>query len=275
MPHGESWLTKLLELLGVKDDAEHLAGEATLTADGTSWLGHAHVQVDHVLAWILVFLIVGSLGWIAASKVRDVKAALVPEQKLTVRTFVELFVETIYGMMKGIMPAKAARFFLPLIGTCAFLIFFSNFLGLIPGFNPPTAKLNTTLACAIVIFLVTHAWGVKEHGLAYFKHFLGPIWWLAPLMVVIETISHLVRPASLSIRLMANMTADHLVVATFLGLGAMLYHAIIPGDYGEFGVLLPVPMLVLGFVVVLVQTAVFCMLSTVYIAMAIEHAEEH
>ena len=273
MPHGESWLTVLLRKAGLLDDVEGLIDD---NLGAHTWLGHADVKVDHVLGWLLVFLVITVIGLIAAGKVRDVKAALVPDSKLTIRTFVELFVETIYNQMKAQMGAKAAKFFLPLIGTCAFLILFSNFLGLIPGFNPPTATLNTTLACAIVIFLTTHVWGVKEHGLAYFKHFFGPIWWLAPLMLPIELISHLVRPASLSIRLMANMTADHLVVATFLALGAGLWALVLPPSVdGQFGLLLPVPMLLLGFVVVLVQTAVFCLLSTVYIGMAIEHSEEH
>jgi F-type H+-transporting ATPase subunit a len=273
MPHGESWLTVLLRKAGVLDDVH---GLVTGNLGEHTWLGHAEVKIEHVLGWLLVFLIVSALGIAVGNKVRDVKAALVPDSKLTVRSFFELFVETVYGQMKAQMGAEAAKFFLPLIGTCAFLIFFSNFLGLIPGFNPPTATLNTTLACSIVIFLTTHVWGVRHHGLAYFKHFFGPIWWLAPLMFPIELISHLVRPASLAIRLMANMTADHLVVATFLALGAGLWALVLPDSVdGQFGLLLPVPMLLLGFVVVLVQTAVFCLLSTVYIGMAIEHSEEH
>jgi F-type H+-transporting ATPase subunit a len=213
----------------------------------------------------LVTLILVVIGLLAYSKVKDTKAALIPDDKLSVRTIVEVLVGAAYGMMKDIMGPKAARFFLPLIGTCAFFILFSNALGMIPGFLPPTSSLSVTLACALVIFFTTHIFGVKEHGISYFKHFLGPIikWYALPLMllfVVVEVISHVVRPISLGVRLMANMFADHAVLAIFLGLVPFV---------------LPVPVLLLGSLVVVVQTLVFCILSTVYISMAIEHAEDH
>ncbi len=213
----------------------------------------------------LVLLLLAGMAFIAYGKIKDKQAALVPDEKLTIRTFVELLVGTAYGMMKDIMGPKAAKFFLPLIGTCAFFILFSNVLGLIPGLLPPTSTLSVTLALSLVIFFTTHIFGVKEHGIAYFKHFLGPIvkWYALPLMilfVVVETISHLVRPMSLAIRLMANMFADHAVVGVFLALVAWL---------------VPVPVLLLGSLVVVVQTLVFCVLSTVYISMAIEHSDDH
>lgn len=224
--------------------------------------GHGAQAFLHV---VLVTVLLAALAAVVYPKIKDRKAALVPEDKLTLRTFVELFVGAAYGMMKDIMGPKAARYFLPLIGTCAFLILFSNALGLIPGFFPPTSSLSVTFACAIVIFFATHIFGVKEHGLAYFKHFFGPIikWYALPLIVlmfVVEVISHLVRPLSLAVRLMANMFADHLVLGVFFGL--------VP-------ILVPVPILLLGSLVVVVQALVFCILSTVYIAMAIEHSEDH
>lgn len=122
-----------------------------------------------------------------------------------------------------------------------------------------------TLALGGVIFVTTHIFGVKEHGIAYFKHFLGPIikWYALPLMllfVLVELISHLVRPMSLAMRLMANMFADHAVLGVFIALQAWI---------------VPIPVLMLGSLVVVVQTLVFCILSTVYISMAIEHSEDH
>jgi F-type H+-transporting ATPase subunit a len=141
-------------------------------------------------------------------------------------------------------------------------------IGLLPGFSPATDNFNTTLALGVIIFVTTHIYGLKENGWKHVKHFFGPIWWLAPLMVVIETISHLVRPLSLGIRLMANMMADHMVLTIFLGLlpTAYLMRLWLP---------IPLPMYLLGTIVVLVQTLVFCLLSTIYIAMAIEQHEEH
>ena len=257
MPHGESWLS----FLGFYSDLHEQA-----SAYGPSWFGHnPDIGVQHVVSFAFVILILGVLSLLVSRKVADVKAALVPEDSLTLRTFVEIFVESVYGMMEPMMGKRATRFFLPLIGTCAFVIFFSNVLGLIPGFAPPTDNLNTTFACGAVIFFATHIFGVREHGVGYFKHFLGPIWWLAWLMLPIELISHFVRPVTLGIRLMANMTADHLVLGIFLGLFA--------GMLGHLGLLIPVPLVMygLGCIVVTVQTVVFCLLSTVYISMAIAH----
>ena len=264
MPHGESWFSVLLGTFYKNaEQGAHMLGWP-VNEQGTTWLGGSHIGVQHVFGAVFVLLLLSILAIVSHRGVADVKAALVPEDRLTIRTFVELFVSAIYGMMSDVMGPKAAKFFLPLIGTCAFFILMSNLLGLIPGFLPPTDKMTTTLALGIVIFLATHVYGVKEHGLAYFKHFFGPIikWYALPLMILmflIEMVSHVVRPLSLAIRLAANMTADHLVLATFL--------ALVP-------FVVPVPLYMLGTMVVVVQTLVFCLLSTVYISMAIAH-EEH
>ena len=110
-------------------------------------------------------------------------------------------------------------------------------------------------------FLAYNYWGIRQHGLvAHLKHFAGPILWLAPLMIPIEIISHLARPLSLSLRLMGNMVGDHSVLVIFLGLVPLL---------------VPVPIMVLGTIVCIVQALVFCLLSVVYIGLAIEHHDEH
>jgi F-type H+-transporting ATPase subunit a len=228
--------------------------------DGT-WVSHGHVSLQHVFASVFILAILTVMAFIARGKLADTRAALIPEDRLTVRTFVELIVEMTYGQMVGMMGPKAAKFFLPLIGTCAFLILFSNALGLVPGFLPPTDVLNTTVPYALVIFFATHIFGFKEHGFAYLKHFMGPVIFLAPLMFVIEIISHLARPLSLSIRLAANMIGDHRVIATFLALTPVPF-------------IWPIPVYVMGVLVTVVQTLVFCLLSTVYISLAISH-EEH
>jgi F-type H+-transporting ATPase subunit a len=228
--------------------------------DGT-WIGHGHVSLQHVFGSLLVLVLLTVMAFIARGKLADTRAALVPEDRLTVRTFVELIVEMTYGQMVGMMGPKAAKFFLPLIGTCAFMILFSNAMGLVPGFLPPTDVLNTTVPYALVIFFTTHVFGFKEHGFSYLKHFMGPVIWLAPLMFVIEIISHLARPLSLSIRLAANMIGDHRVITTFLALTPIPF-------------IWPIPVYVMGVLVTVVQTLVFCLLSTVYISLSISH-EEH
>lgn len=267
MPHGESWFSFLSFYAQVAHAAPGVFG-----VDGHAFLGGA-VGVQHLFGFAFVLLVLTVVGARVHDKVSDTGAALIPEDRFTLRTFVEVFVGAVYGMMLPLLGQKATRFFLPLIGTCAFVIFFSNVLGLIPGFLPPTDNLNTTFACALVIFVTTHIFGVKEHGIAYFKHFLGPIWWLAPLMLPIELISHVVRPVTLAVRLMANMTADHLVLGIFLGLFGTLFIGVLPGVWGGLGALIPVPVVMyfMGCIVVTVQTLVFCLLSTIYISMAIAH----
>lgn len=264
MPHGQTWFHFLPFFHGAEHAAQGL---------GPTWLAHGSIHLQHVFAALLVLILLTALGISTYRKVATVSDAMVPEARLTPAVFMELIVQAVYGMMSDMMGSKAARFFLPLIGTCALFILFSNALGLIPGFVPATDTLNTTFACALIIFISTHVFGVKEHGLAYFKHFFGPIikWYALPLMLimfVIETISHIVRPLSLSVRLMGNMFVDHTLLTVMIGL--------IVGLFGVVGVFIPIPLfvMVLGSLVVVVQTVVFCLLSTVYIALAIQH-EEH
>lgn len=273
MPEHESWfslyLSPLLRVIqGLTESINTM-----VTGESSTWIahqeyGHHGASVEHVVASLFVLLLAGGMAIVAGGKLKDAQGAVVPEASLTVRTFFELFIGGVLGMMEPIMGKKAARFFLPLIGTCAVFIFFSNAMGLVPGFNPPTDSLKTTAACAIIIFVVTHVYGIKENGMAHIKHLFGP--WLGPLgiplnllMFVIEIIGHLARPLSLSLRLMANMFGDHMVIGIFT--------LLVP-------ILVPVPFLLLGTIVVTVQTAVFCILSTVYIGLAVahhDHGDDH
>ena len=217
-----------------------------------------------LLAAVFVALLVVAASLAVRRRVADPQKAIVPDADLSLRTLFELVVDATYGMMKSIMTPHAARHFLPLVGTAAFFILTANLLGLVPGFVPPTATMGISAAGAIIVFLTTHVFGLREHGFGYFKHFVGPIrkWYALPLMLLmlgIELISHAVRPVSLSIRLTANMFADHAVVGAFYDLVAWS---------------IPIPVMTLGILVCIVQTLVFCLLSTIYISMAIAH-EEH
>lgn len=207
---------------------------------------------------VLCFVIIAGLAYKGAvGKGGD--EAVVPPATFNLRNLVEMFTEAVLSVAEGVMGPKNARRYLPLIGTFAFFIFFCNALALIPGFIPPTSTLKTNLALALTVFVLTHVLGVMEHGLGYFKHFLGPVWYLAWLMLPIEIVSHLARPLSLSLRLLGNIAADHKVVSAFFLLVPLL---------------VPVPFLILGVLVVIVQTLVFCLLSMIYIQGAVAH-EEH
>jgi F-type H+-transporting ATPase subunit a len=147
------------------------------------------------------------------------------------------------------------------MGSLAFFILFSNLLGLVPGFLPPTDNLNTTVACALVVFFATHYYGIKTHGLKYIKHFMGPVWWLSPLFFIIEVISHLARVLSLSMRLFGNIMADHTLLSLTLLTPSFLV------------IFLPPLAMFLGIFVSLIQAFIFTLLSMVYISLAIEEAE--
>jgi len=217
-------------------------------------------QIVHVLCAlvVLVFLTFGAFRYAGAVSGSG-DAGLVPPPKLGMRNLFEVLADTVLGLMAGVMGEKAAKRYLPLVGTLFMFILFSNLLGLIPGFLPPTDTLKTNLALSISVFVISHAVGVREHGLKYFKHFLGPIWWLAWLMLPIEIVSHIARPVSLAMRLMGNIVGDHKLVLVFFG--------ILP-------ILLPLPFMVMGVLVCVVQAVVFSLLTTVYISQAVAH-EEH
>jgi F-type H+-transporting ATPase subunit a len=182
-----------------------------------------------------------------------------PGERFNLPNTIEVLVELVLGLLRDNVGPKGKRF-IPLIGTLALFILFSNLLGLIPGFLPPTDNINITAGCAIIVFFSTHFFGLTENGLGYIKHFTGPNWWLAPLMVPIEIIGHLARPLSLSLRLFGNITGDHLVLVIFSGLVPLV---------------IPVFALFLGVFVSIIQALVFILLSMMYILNAIEHAGEH
>lgn len=215
----------------------------------------AHVLVEVV---VLLFVLFGVLAFAKGLKQTSDKG-MVPSRTMNLRNFFEYTAESVYGMVEGAMgESNAARFF-PLIGALWMFILFGNLIGLVPGFISPNDTLKTNIGIALLVFFLTHYFGVKEHGLAYFKHFLGPSIPLIPLMLPIEIISHIARPISLAVRLMGNMMADHKVVMSFF--------ALVP-------ILVPLPFLLLGLLVCIIQALVFCSLAMVYIGMAIEH-EEH
>ncbi|MCU0689882.1 MAG: F0F1 ATP synthase subunit A [Polyangiaceae bacterium] len=213
----------------------------------------------------LLIIILLALGVHARSKYRELDRAVVPEDKLTVRTFLETFLGYFYGMARDVMGPERAKRYFPIIGAAACFVFIGNVVGLIPGlFIPPTSSLNITLGCSLMVFVLFNYYGIKANGVGYLKHMAGP--WLGPLGIplnilifIVEVISTCVRPITLSVRLMLNMAVDHLLAGIFLGL---------------FALLVPVPVMFLGVIVILVQTLVFTLLSSIYIALATEH-EEH
>jgi F-type H+-transporting ATPase subunit a len=212
-------------------------------------------EYSHIYGTILVILLLTIASLITFRSLTGRSEKILPVGKFSARDIFEIIIESILDFMEDIMGPKAKRF-IPLIGTLFVYILASNLIGLIPGFASPTTNLNTNAACAVIVFTATHYYGIKENGLVYLKHFMGPIWWLAALMIPLELVGHLVRPVSLSLRLFGNMNGDHMVLQIF-------------SDLVPFGV--PVVFIVLGIFVSVIQALVFTLLSILYISGAVEH----
>lgn len=155
------------------------------------------------------------------------------------------------------------RAYFPLLATLGLYIFAANVMGLFPGFISPTANINTTASCAVTVFLMTHYVGFKSHGIGYLKQFTGPIWWLAPLMFVIEGIGHMARPLSLSVRLFGNIFGEDQVIMNIIFLGVLFKWLYVP-------MLAPSLMVVFGIFTAFIQAFVFVLLSMIYLAGALE-----
>jgi len=169
--------------------------------------------------------------------------------------------EGLHGFIQGQseeMMGHGSAEFTPFLLVLMLFILICNLIGVIPGFESPTALPVVPLGCAICAFVYYQTQGFKHHGVAYLKHFMGPMWWLAIIMIPIEIISHFARMLSLTIRLFANMYAGDMVTLVFFSL--------VP-------VGVPVIFLLLHVGVSLLQAYIFVLLTTVYLAGAV--AEEH
>jgi F-type H+-transporting ATPase subunit a len=246
MPEHTSWLSYV---------PGYHALEHAIAALGGSWLfGHA-VLAQHIAAILLVALVMFLLSLAARGQLARAGDDILPEDRLSARTLMELLLERLLATMQFAMPYEAAMRHFRLVGTLGFFVLFSNLLGLIPGFLPPTENYNTTFACATIVFVYYNFYAFYKLGLGHLAHMANPVgepwgWFLAPLFLPVELISHCVRPVSLSVRLLCNIAGDHLVLAVFIGL---------------FPLILPLPFMALGLFVALVQTFIFLLLSCVYI----------
>jgi len=212
-------------------------------------LGHfAHAYPHVIYSWFVILLLI-------------VFAVLATRKIEMIPTKAQNFFEIVISGMEEFMvdvTGEEGRWFFPVIATIFIYIATCNLLGLVPGFYPPTASINTTAACAVPVFLFTHFIGIKYHGIKYVKHFLGPVWWLIPIILPIEIIGHLARILSLSFRLFGNITGHELVLAILFMLAGAFFA--------------PLPIMAMGIFVSFVQAFVFFLLSTMYFAGAMEEA---
>ena len=228
MEHPYLFLVKLFEFIG---------------------LGHfAHAYPHVIYSWFAILLLIGF------AKLATRRIDMIPTKA---QNFFELVISGMEEFMVE-LTGEEGRWFFPIIATIFFYIAICNLLGLVPGFFPPTASINTTVACALPVVVFTHVIGVKYHGVKYIKHFLGPVWWLIPIILPIEIIGHLARILSLSFRLFGNITGHELVLMILFMLAGAFFA--------------PLPIMAMGIFVAFIQAFVFFLLSIMYFSGAMEEA---
>jgi F-type H+-transporting ATPase subunit a len=212
-------------------------------------LGHFAHHYPHLLyTWLAMGVLIVLMGLGARG------VSMIPGKG---QNFLELLIGGMEDFIVDVAGEEGRRFF-PILATVFIYILVCNLFGLIPGFYPPTATVNTTASCALVVVPMTHIIGVMYHGPKYIKHFMGPIWWMTPIILPIELIGHTARVLSLSIRLFGNIAGHELVVGILFMLAGAFFA--------------PVPIMMLGIFVSVVQAFVFFLLSIMYFAGAMEHA---
>ena len=164
-------------------------------------VGHHNIHIATAALTTLLLLV---LAITARVSLGNGQTAVAPAAKFSLRGVFELILELIVSLNDMVL-GPGQRAYVPLFGSIFVFILANNMMGLVPGMTPATDNYNTTLAVGLFTFVVYNYYGIKEHGLAYFKHFLGPVMWLAWLMLPIELVSHLARPLSLGLRLMVPL----------------------------------------------------------------------
>lgn len=209
---------------------------------------------------LLGLLVCLTLGLLYRARVSRILASgeerLAPQATFSLVSAVEAILDFLHGLALDACGKKYFASFFPLLASFFIFILICNLSGLVPGLPPATESMSTTVALGVMAFLIYNYAGLREHGLAYSKQFFGPLLFIAPLFFVIEIFSHLSRPISLSLRLMVNIFADHLLLNVFTGLTYLL---------------VPAALLFFGLLVACLQSFVFTLLTSIYISMAVSH----
>ena len=240
MHESELWITKqfndYLPALG-----NSLTGLVGLPAQARPWADFVVMQIVVALLLMILFALL--------------RPRLSPDRPGAFQQLWEMIYEFVNGQAEEQVGHDGHKF-LSYFGTIFIFILVSNLIGLIPCFESPTMSASVTCGCALATFLYYHMIGIQANGFGYIKHFLGPVWWLAPLMLPIEIVSHLARPLSLTVRLYANMFAGEQVTMVFLKLTFLVVPVIFMG---------------LHFFVGIIQAYIFMLLTMVYVASATAH----
>jgi F-type H+-transporting ATPase subunit a len=211
---------------------------------------------DHLVFCALICAIVLALGL-------AIRSRLSVEHPSRLQIILEDVVSFFVAQLENTMGHKGRRF-LPLLGGLFVFIWIGNMMGQVPGLGAPTSNINVPFACAITLWLYYHFQGIRAQGpLSYIKHFAvmpGVPIVMAPVIFVIEVISHLSRVLSLTLRLFGNIFGEHLVV--------LILASIVP-------FLVPLPIQFLGLVVGTLQAFIFLTLGSIYLSAAVAVDEHH
>jgi F-type H+-transporting ATPase subunit a len=228
---------------------------ALLGALGFHVEGH-EVIPNYLVMSLLIVLLVTALGLF-------IKSRLSVENPGRFQILLEDGVLAVVGLLEEWIGPDGKRY-LPLIATLGLFILLGNYFGLVPGLMAPTSNINVTVGCAITTWVYYHYQGLRKQGAwNYLKHFAVPPGapvWMAPLMLVIELISHSSRLLSLSLRLFGNIFGEELVI--------LILGSIIP-------FIVPLPMMFLGLITGGLQAFIFVLLSIIYLQAAVAVEHEH
>jgi F-type H+-transporting ATPase subunit a len=205
--------------------------------------------------WIVMGIVL-IFGALAASAIRRAKDPVVPDEGASLRSVGEVITEFVDSSVHGVIEDHHYRSLVPFFGSLFMFIVVANYFGLIPGMEPPTSDSDLTFALGTICFAFYIIQGFRSNGVWYLRSFLGPVLFLAPLMLPIELADNLFRPFSLGVRLYANMFADHTVLSIFTGLTYLI---------------MPLAFYALGAIVCIVQALIFMILSLAYVRLASSH----
>jgi F-type H+-transporting ATPase subunit a len=226
------------------------------------------------IPWVIqaTLLAIGLLllaGTLIRRQIAAAGGGVVPDEGVTLRNVVEVLIEGLANLARDVLGDEWRRYF-PLVGTIFLFVLLSNVMGLVPGFGGATSDVNTTTAWAFISFCAYNYVGIRKHGWWYVNQFLGPSFFnlklfgktfhVRPLFFFffpLEIFLHLARILTLSVRLLANMFADHTVVAVWITL--------VP-------IAIPAVFMALGLLVAILQAFVFSLLTMIYIGLALEDA---
>lgn len=214
------------------------------------------IPTSGALLALFVCLVIGLVYRARVTRLLADEEGVVPQAKFSLVVAVEAVFDFLHKLARDSVGEKYLASFLPFIAGFFVFIIVCNLSGLVPGLPPATESMSTTVALGVISFFLYNYAGLREHGLSYSKQFFGPLLFIAPLFFVIEVFSHLSRPASLSLRLMVNIFADHLLLGVFTDLTYLV---------------MPAVLLFFGLLVACLQSFVFTLLTSIYISLAVSH----